>query len=145
LLDGGGDRLAGEQIITKIDRPKMRDCGTVPASQRLAALRSQSCFSVPSCGAINSGGKGSTCVCPGATTLAPRKAWKHSTPPSERRRVEHCGHLILREQKYSLPSSAINTRSPRRWNRVSGPAASMARMNRPSKAAGETPSSIKRI
>ena len=33
-----------------------------------------------------------------ATMLAPRKAWTYSVPPSERRRVEHCGHLILREQ-----------------------------------------------
>jgi hypothetical protein len=94
---------------------------------------------------MNSGGSGNTWWWPGATRVAPRKAWKCSTPPSERRRVEHCGQLILREQKYSVPSSAINTRSPRHWNRVSGPAALMARMNRWSNAAGEAPSSIRRM
>ena len=82
---------------------------------------------------------------PGATMLAPRKAWKYSVPPSERRRVEHCSHLILREQKCSLPSSAISTRPSRHWNGVSGPAASIAFTNSPSNAAGEAPSSIRRM
>ena len=77
--------------------------------------------------------------------LAPRKPWKYSVPPSERRRVEHWLQWILREQKYSLPSSAMSTRSPRHWKRASGPAFSMARMNSPSNAAGEAPSSIRRM
>jgi hypothetical protein len=70
---------------------------------------------------------------------------RRNMPSSERRRVEHCGQLILREQKYSVPSSAINTRPPRQWNRVSGPAALMARMNRGANAAGGAPSSIRRM
>src|SRR3954467_9419245 len=39
------------------------------ASQRLAALRSQSCFSAPSWGAMNSGIMGSAMAWPGATTV----------------------------------------------------------------------------
>ena len=76
---------------------------------------------------------------PGATTLAPRKEWKYSVPPSERRRVEHCGQPILREQKCSVPSSAISSRPPRRWNADRPSAAAMvssALRNSPSKAAG---------
>ncbi len=30
-------------------------------------------------------------------TLAPRKAWKYSVPPSLRRRAEHCGQPSLRK------------------------------------------------
>jgi hypothetical protein len=30
VLDGGNDTLAGKQIVTKIDRPKMADRGAVP-------------------------------------------------------------------------------------------------------------------
>jgi hypothetical protein len=112
------------------------------ASQRFAVLRSQSCFSTPSCGAMNSGGRGRTCLWPGATMLAPRKAWKYSVPPSERRRVEHCSPLILREQKCSVPSSA---RPSRHWNGVSGLAASIAFMNSRSNTAGVAPSSIRRM
>src|SRR5271168_1737063 len=36
LLDGGSDRLAGEQIVAQIDRAQMRDRRTVP---RQPALR----------------------------------------------------------------------------------------------------------
>ena len=57
----------------------------------------------------------------------------------------HRLHLIRREQKYSLPSSATSRRPPRHWKRVSGPAASTARVNRPSNAAGEIPASIRRM
>src|ERR671911_10640 len=39
------------------------------ASQRLAALRSQSCFSAPSWGAMNSGIMGKAMAWPGATTV----------------------------------------------------------------------------
>src|ERR1700680_3405385 len=91
--------------------------GPCRVSQRLAALRSQSCFSAPSCGAMNSGGRASTCVWPGATTLAPRKAWKLSTPPSARRRVEHCGEVILRDQG----SPAQTLEACQRPNRLDGP------------------------
>jgi hypothetical protein len=96
---------------------------------------------------MNSGGSGRTWLCPGATKLAPRKAWKYSIPPSARRRVEQCGQWILREQKCSLPSSAMSTRPPRRWNGPSAVAARVAkpRQNSPSKAAGATPSSINRM
>jgi hypothetical protein len=66
-------------------------------------------------------------------------------PPSERRRVGHCLHLISREQKCSVPSSAISTRPFRHWNGVSGPAASIALKNSPSNAAGEAPCSIRRM
>ena len=55
-----------------------------------------------------------------------RKAWKYSVPPSERRRVEQRWQWILREQKCSVPSSAISTRPPRRWNGASTPSVSIA-------------------
>jgi len=58
--DVGGDRLAGKQVVTEIDRPKLSDRGAVPCQPALRALRSQSCFSAPSCGAMNSGGSGMT-------------------------------------------------------------------------------------
>src|ERR1700728_933181 len=29
VLHGGNDRLTGKQVVTKIDRPKMADCGAV--------------------------------------------------------------------------------------------------------------------
>ena len=70
---------------------------------------------------MNSGGSGRTCWWPGATMLAPRNAWKYSVPPSERFRVEQRGQWILREQKCSVPSSAINTRPSRRRNGSSTP------------------------
>jgi hypothetical protein len=72
ILDGDDDRPAGKQIVTEIDRPEEQPRRR--GSQRLAALRSQSCFSAPSCGAMNSDGSGGTCLWPGATRLAPRKA-----------------------------------------------------------------------
>ena len=70
VLDGGNDGLAGKQVVTKIDWPKMADRGAVPGQPvacpceggGFAALRSQSCFSAPSCGAMNSGGRGRTCL-----------------------------------------------------------------------------------
>ncbi len=40
------------------------------ANQRLTALRSQSCFSAPSWGAMNSGANGTTLEWPGVTTVA---------------------------------------------------------------------------
>jgi hypothetical protein len=115
------------------------------ASQRFAALRSQSCFSAPSRGAMNSGGRGRTYLWPGATRVVLTKAWKYSAPPSERRRVEHCRHLILREQKCSVPSSTISTRPPRHWNGASGQGASIALMSSPSNAARAAASSLRRI
>jgi len=76
VMDGGNDRLAGEQIVAEKDRPqRWPTVAPCLASQRLAALRSQSCFAAPSCGAISSGGSGMTCLWPGATMLAPRNAW----------------------------------------------------------------------
>ncbi len=55
----------------------------------------------------------------------------------------------LREQKFSVPSSATSTRSPpRRWNGASAPAAaalSSAFRYNPSKAEGAAPSSMRRI
>ena len=95
-------------------------------SQRFAALRSQSCFSAPSWGAMNAGGSGNTCWWPDATMLAPRKAWKYSVPPSDRLRVEQRGQWILREQKCSVPSSAIRIWPSRRLNGSSTPSVPMA-------------------
>jgi hypothetical protein len=77
--------------------------------------------------------------------LAPRKAWKYSVPPSERFRVEQRGQWILREQKCSVPSSAINTRPFRRWNGSSTPSVAIVLKNSGSNAAGGAPSSISRI
>jgi hypothetical protein len=54
-----------------------------------------------------------------------------------RRRVEHCSHLILREQECSVPSSAIGTRPSRNWNGASGSTISIAFINSPPNAAGE--------
>jgi len=134
------DRLIGKQIVAEIDRPKVCDRGAMSGQPPFSALRWQSCFSAPSCGAMNSGGSGRTCLWPCATMLAARKAWKYSMPPSARRRVEHCPHLILREQKCSVPSSAIGTRPSRHRNGVNDPAAAIAFMNSPSNAAGVAPS-----
>jgi hypothetical protein len=53
--------------------------------------------------------------------------------------------VILREQKYSLPSSAISTLSSRQRNGVSGPAVSIAWKNSPSNAAGAALSNIRRM
>ena len=69
VLDGGNDGLAGKQVVTEIDWPKMVDRGAVPGQpvacpcegRGFAALRSQSCFSAPSRGTMNSGGRGRTC------------------------------------------------------------------------------------
>ena len=53
--------------------------------------------------------------------------------------------LILREQRYSLPSGAIGIRPSARSKRGSDRAAMMARRNSGSKAAGDTPSSVGRM
>ena len=96
-----------------------------------------------------SGGSGKTCLWPGATMLAPRKVWKYSVPPSERFRVEHRAHRILREQKCSVPSTAINVRPANgpsgRRNGSSTPAAAIVLKNRGSNADGGAPSSIWRM
>ena len=52
---------------------------------------------------MNSGGSGRTCLWPGATMLAPRKAWKYSVPPSARRRVEHCVAFDLARAEVLAP------------------------------------------
>jgi hypothetical protein len=68
--DGLGDRLAGEQVVAEDMGRRSFRRPPWAASQRLAALRSQSCFSAPSWGAMNSGIKGSAMAWPGATSVA---------------------------------------------------------------------------
>jgi len=38
VLDGGNDRLAGKQVVTKINRPKMADRGAVPGQPALRGV-----------------------------------------------------------------------------------------------------------
>jgi hypothetical protein len=38
IVDGGDDRLTGKQIVTEIDRPKVRDCGTVLGQPALSGV-----------------------------------------------------------------------------------------------------------
>lgn len=148
VFDGRGDRMAGEEIVTEIDGPPARQRWSMVGQPPLGGVA----LAILLLGAIlremNSAGRGSTCWWPGATRLAPRKLWKYSIPPSERRRLEHCGQWILREQKCSVPSRAISTRPPKRWNGAGAPppaAVSTAEKNTPSNAAGDAPSSIRRI
>jgi hypothetical protein len=116
-------RWAGKQIVTEIDRPEVSDYGGVSGEPALRGVA----FTVLLLCAVSRRDElrrqGRTDLRPGATRVAPRKAWKYSVPPSQRRHVEHCRHLILHEQKCSVPSSTISTRPPRRWNGASGPAA----------------------
>ena len=77
IVDGSDDRLAGKQIVAEIDRLKMGEASAMPGQPAFRSVALQSCFSAPSCGAMNSGGRGRTCLWPGATMLAPRKAWKY--------------------------------------------------------------------
>jgi hypothetical protein len=133
IEDRGNDRLAGKQIVTEKDRPEVSEAGAVPGQRALRGVA----FAIRPLRAILRRDEfwrqrqDLPCRWPGATRLASRKARKYSVPPSERRRVEHCSHLILREQKCSVPLSAIATRPARHWNGVSGPAASIALMNKP--------------
>jgi hypothetical protein len=53
-------RLAGKQVVAETHRIEPGMSAAWPASQRLAAAFSQSCFSAPSCGTMNSGGNGTT-------------------------------------------------------------------------------------
>src|SRR4051794_21041505 len=126
VLDRRGPGLTGEQIVAQEDRAEVFQGRAMAGQPAFSALRSQSCFSAPSWGAMNSGGKGRTCWWPGATMLAPRKAWKYSVPPSDRLRVEQRGQWILRDVKCSVPSRGINIRPPRRLNGSSTPSVSMA-------------------
>ena len=74
-----------------------------------------------------------------------QEAWKYSVPPSERLRVEQRGQWILREQKCSVPSSAIKTLPSRRRKGSSTPSVAIALKNNGSNASGGAPSSIWRI
>ena len=94
---------------------------------------------------MNSGGSGRTWVWPGATMLAPRKGGNIPRRHRNAAASSSCGQLILREQKYSVPSSAISTRPLRRWNGVEHAAVSIACEEQRIEAAGEAPSSIRRI
>ena len=38
VLDGGGDRLTGKQVVPEIDRPEMADRGTVPGQPSLGGI-----------------------------------------------------------------------------------------------------------
>jgi len=86
---------------------------------------------------MNSGSSGTTWACPGATMDAPSMAWKYSVLPLLRSRFEHCPQWILLEQKYSVPSRAINVRLPRRWKAFRPPDRSSSSVppQRPDKAA----------
>ena len=67
----------------------------------LAALISQSCFSCPSCGQINSGSSAITWFCSWWTITGVRTLWKHSVFPLPRSRWEQFWQWICWEQKYS--------------------------------------------
>ena len=112
-------------------------------SQRLTAWRSQSCLAVPSRGRTNSGGSGSDCARPGATTLAASIWWKYSTPPSARLRVEQLSRWTLRERKNSVPSRATSVWPSKRRMGASAPRASRSptmAWNWASKCSAGTPS-----
>src|SRR4051812_31977974 len=82
------DRLTGEQVVAQIDRLQP---GVAPAMALQPAARlSQSCFSWPSWGTMNSGSSGTTRLWSGATTVADSIAWKCSVLSLPRLRVEHC-------------------------------------------------------
>ena len=84
-------------------RPYASPCS---ASQRLAALSSQSCFSLPSWGVTNSGASGMTFSQPGLTSTGVTTVWKWVTVPLACRRVEHCPQWMHFDEKYSVPSKA---------------------------------------
>ena len=81
--------------------------------------------------------------------MAPRKLWKYSVPLSERFRVEQRAQWSLREQKCSVPSTAINIRPANgpsgRRNGSSTPSDAIVLKNSGSNADGGVPSSIWRI
>jgi hypothetical protein len=91
------------------------DAGRAPclADQRLTALRSQSCLSAPSFGAMNSGVRGTTLEWPGAATVADSIECIASVLPLERLGVRQCGQPFC-EQKNSVPSQATRVLPPSR-------------------------------
>jgi hypothetical protein len=80
ILDGGNDRLAGKQIVPEIDRPEVSEAGAVPGQPALGGIALAILLLRPSCGAMNSGGRGITWLWPGAARLTPGKACKYSIP-----------------------------------------------------------------
>src|SRR3954463_9834721 len=81
------DRLTGEQVGAQIDR--LQPGVALAMALQPAARLSQSCFSWPSWGTMNSGSSGTTRVWSGATIVADTIAWKCSVLSLPRLRVEH--------------------------------------------------------
>ena len=144
-MDGLGGRLTGEEIVAQVYWPEARHAGPCRANQRFAAFRSQSCFSAPSWGAMNSGGSG-------RTWCGPAQRWKrpgrHGSIRCRRRSA--AGSSSARNgscANRSAPSRPARSASGRRavgTVRVA-PSVSIALKNSGSNAAGEAPSSIRRI
>src|SRR6516225_5319537 len=92
------DRLAGVEIVAEIDGIEPCIARSWAASQRRAAMLSQSCLSCPSCGTTNSGSSGTTRLWPGATSVAATSVWKYSVVPPLRSRVEQHAQCSLMER-----------------------------------------------
>ncbi len=104
-----GDGMAGEADRRQETRgATARGVRRVLSNQRLTALRSQSCFSPPSWGAMNSGIRAARPWNGRAPRRSPT-AWNDrlSVLPLARLRVRQCGQPIFCEQKNSVPSQAI--------------------------------------
>ena len=145
ILDGGNDRLAGKQIVAEIDRPEVSEVGAVPGQPPFRGIALAVLLLRPILRRDKFRRQGQDLLvarCDHAGTQEGVEVFGAAigAPPCRTLLA-----LILREQKCSLPSSAIGTRPSRHWNGVSGPAASIAFTNSPSNAAGEAPSSIRRM
>jgi hypothetical protein len=145
IMDGGDDRLAGKQIVTEKDRPKVSDRATLPGQPAFRGVAFAILLFRPVLRRDELGGQWEDLLVAWCGQAGTAKSVEVFVPPSARRRVEHCVHLILREQWCSGPSSAISTYPSRHRNGVSGPAASIALKNSRSNAAGAAPSSIVRM
>src|SRR5215831_21356391 len=88
-------------------------------------------------------------VVTGSDQGSPSMAWKYSLPALPRSRVEQFGQWMALEQKYSVPSRAIGTWSPRRRKLAKPPAlrssAASVSANTGSSRAGAAGSSMSRM
>jgi hypothetical protein len=96
-------RLTGVQIIPQQIVLTPAGCPALRLTQRLMAARSQSCFSCPSCGLMNSGSKTSTQLSSALTTTGRMAECMYRVSPLANYRREQLAQCSLDDEIVCVP------------------------------------------